>query len=785
MFQGAKSAPTVPTLSSIVPKLKPRVNIPVRELLGRVDEASRFQQQIAVAKPLAPGPTFTEWIPGQIIVRFNEKIDAKKALGLVRATNLNLTHGGFVSEYLHVLKATKRDRSILSVGETQELAKKWGALPGVRFTEVDQWQHIFAVPNDKLYSAQWHYPAMNLPAAWDITQGSATVIVADIDTGIVVHPELDSRILQGIDMISDPARAGDGDGRDDDPKDQGGDQPNGGSSWHGSHTAGTIGAATNNMTGVSGVDWNAKIVPVRVLGIRGGSVSDIAAGMNWATGGTVPGSRNNPNPAKVVNMSLGGVSEASQVYQEIIDAANNVGAIFVVAAGNSNEDAFKTIPCIQQNLLCIGATRFSGKRASYSNFGPAVTLMAPGGETAEDSNGDGYPDGVLSTVLDAQNQPTVAFSQGTSMATPHVTGVVALMKAVNPNLNFTTAKMHLTATANPAQKCNEGCGAGLVNAQAAVLAAKGTPPTGPAKLNVTASELFFSAGAATVTLGISNLGAATLNVQAGVTGTAAGNLSFPKGNTLTIQGGQTGSLDVTASFTGLADGTHPAVISLNSNGGDATVNAKVRVGGATGKGASVGLVFKNSAGDWKVAAEVTATAASGYAYSMDVAPGKYFVIGLIDENGNAMFEDVEPVGLFPTTDSPEEVDVTAGSNHVNVDFALVPSKPVNDAPAAAIGGPCTSACPDNGTCVTAWPGGYCSKDCATTSCPLGSSCLNTGTTAFCLSQCTGAGTGQSNCRASYVCYNDGTGIGVCLPKCLSDTDCGTGSTCDTASGYCL
>lgn len=781
IFQGAKSAPVQPTLAGLRPAQKKKVvpDIPVRQLLG----GTALPISIAGDPPRAAA--VTEWIAGQIILRFDEKLTAPKALGLLKApVGTVLTHHGFASEYLHVIRATRKDGTTLTVAETLELAATLKKTPGVRFTEVDQWQHAFAVPNDKLYSAQWHYPALNLPATWDITQGSANVVVADIDTGIVPHPDLDPRVIAGIDMISDTTNAGDGSGRDDNPNDEGGDLPNGGSSWHGSHTAGTIGAATNNTVGVAGVDWNCKLLPVRVLGTKGGALSDIAAGMAWATGQSVPGSRANSTPAKVVNMSLGGTSDASPTYQDVIDTANANGAVFVIAAGNNNQDAQRTIPCIQSGVICVGATRFTGKRASYSNFGAAVTVMAPGGEVSEDANGDGYPDGVLSTLRDKNNMASLEFSQGTSMATPHVTGVVALMKAVNPTLTFTQARAHLTTTANPAFQCTEGCGAGMVNAQAAVLAAKGSPPTGPAKLSVTATELFFSQGSSTVTVGVSNLGAMPLNVMVSKSGAAAASVSFPKGTTATVAAGQTGSIEVAASLTGLADGTHAAQIAINSNGGEATVNVKIRVGGGSMKNAEVGLAFLGSDGMWKVAGTAVATAASGYAYSIDAQPGKYFVVGAMDENGNDMLDDGEPIGLYPTRDSPQEVTVAEGQQVTNIDFPLAPSKPITDDTAAGIGAACTTTCSNGAQCITAWPGGYCSLDCKATTCPLGSACIGS-TNLFCLATCTGPGAGQSTCRSSYVCYSDGSGRGVCLPRCSTDPDCGAGSTCDVASGYCL
>ncbi|MFN7135528.1 MAG: S8 family serine peptidase, partial [Myxococcales bacterium] len=330
--------------------------------------------------------------------------------------------------------------------------------------EVNWLEQALAVPRDSLYKYQWHYPQMQLPAAWDVTKGKESVIVAVVDTGIVQHADLGARVLAGFDMISDPAIAGDGDGRDDNPRDEGKDLPQGASSWHGTHVAGTIGALTDNNAGVAGVDWNCRIVPVRALGRGGGTGADIAAAMAWAVGVPVQGVKANASPAQVVNLSLGGDGPASQVYQDAIDEGNKRGAIFVIAAGNENENTSNKRPANQKNVLTVGAVGFTGSKASYSNFGAEVDVVAPGGEMAQDADGDGQPDGVLSTHADQKGATNFGYEQGTSMATPHVAGLVALMKSVNTALDHAKAEQILKETAVGAFKCSQGCGSGLVNA---------------------------------------------------------------------------------------------------------------------------------------------------------------------------------------------------------------------------------------------------------------------------------------------------------------------------------
>jgi serine protease len=371
----------------------------------------------------------------------------------------------------------------LDEAATVALARQLAARTDVEYAEPNTIEYALKTPNDEFYGAQWHYPLINMPAAWDITVGSANVVVAVIDTGIVKHPDLDANVLPGYDFISDPASAGDGDGRDDNPNDDSAAD----ASFHGSHVAGTVAAVSNNNTGVAGVSWNSKILPLRGLGIRGsGSGTDIADAIVWAAGGSVQGVPNNPTPAQIINMSLGGKGECVAFYRDAINQATALGAIVVVAAGNENDDTSLYRPASCPNTITVGAVGPQGKRAPYSNYGSQIDIMAPGGDTTQRIEFDGrsFAAGVLSTVSSARG-PAYSFLAGTSMASPHVAGIVALMKAQNPSLNYATALAKLQASARPmdATACNRPqaaeCGPGLIDVAKAVAGGGTTPPPPP------------------------------------------------------------------------------------------------------------------------------------------------------------------------------------------------------------------------------------------------------------------------------------------------------------------
>ena len=391
----------------------------------------------------------------------------------------------------------------LSRDEAIEVMKQLAAQPEVEWVQPDFIVRALAVPNDTRFGEQWHYAdsaaGVRAPTAWNSSTGQGAV-VAVIDSGIVSHTDLDANVLPGYDFVAsvsgfscsrgpDCGASEDGDGRDAAATDSSAAT----TSTHGTHVAGTIAAVTNNALGVAGVAHGAKIVPIRALGKYGtGTTSDIADAIVWASGGTVSGVPANANPAEVINMSLGGDRPCSDTpaYQSAINTATANGSIVVAAAGNSNIDVANATPASCNNVISVAASDQSGNRAFYSSYGATIDITAPGGETCSPNTeflplnttpscAKSHPQqGVLSTV--ANNG--YGFLQGTSMATPHVAGVVALVQAASATPKTAEQMRQLlasTARPIPAAKCPGGCGPGLIDAAAAVAAAGGSTGPGP------------------------------------------------------------------------------------------------------------------------------------------------------------------------------------------------------------------------------------------------------------------------------------------------------------------
>jgi len=415
---------------------------------------------------------------------------------------------------------------------SQALAARLAAQSDVEWAVPDQRRFALAAPNDPRYAAgqtsitpaagQWYLHApddtlispIHIERAWQVSEGSASVVVAVLDTGIRSdHPDLAGQVLAGYDFIADTATANDGNGRDSSPLDPGdwisvSDQRSStfqdcdvdNSSWHGTQTSGLVAAATHNAIGMAGVAPQSKLLPVRVLGKCGGYDSDIIAGMRWAAGLSVSGVSDNPNPARVLNLSLGGTGTCSAAYQEAVDEVTAAGALVVAAAGNEGLAVDSPGNC--SGVLAVAGLRHAGTKSGFSNLGAAVGLAAPAGNCVNTGDGETclYP--MLSLSNTGTTSPVSAsytdgdnYAVGTSFSAPLVAGTAALMLAVNPALTPAqlTAMLQASARSFPSTgtgglpSCTEPisalqtqdeclcttstCGAGMLDAGAAVWAA--------------------------------------------------------------------------------------------------------------------------------------------------------------------------------------------------------------------------------------------------------------------------------------------------------------------------
>ena len=389
-----------------------------------------------------------------------------------------LSHVRRMSGNAHVVRLERRMRH----ADARRLARLLAADPRVQSVEPDLRVFAQQLPNDPMFAQQWHYyeaaGGINLPAAWDITSGAPGLVMAVLDSGVTAHAELAGRILPGYDFIANLTNANDGSGRDadaNDPGDYGCDNSN--SSWHGTHVAGTVGALSSNSSGVSGINWKSRLLPVRVTGRCGGYASDLIDGLRWAAGIEIAGIPPNPNPARVANISLGTVSDnCSAAFQSAINDVTARGMVVVTAAGNGGTAVSGFSPANCSSVIAVAAITRSGAKASYSNTGSMVTIAAPGGDAGS---------GILSTVNTGLTSPAAdgyAYFQGTSMAAPHVAGTASLMLSANPTLTPAQVRQLLQSSARAfpvgtESDCHPGiCGAGIVNAGAAVAAALADAP---------------------------------------------------------------------------------------------------------------------------------------------------------------------------------------------------------------------------------------------------------------------------------------------------------------------
>jgi serine protease len=310
-----------------------------------------------------------------------------------------------------------------------QVARTLQANPLVASAQPNYYRYADLTPNDPLFVYQWNFSKIQMPSAWDITSGTG-ITVAVVDTGVayenygpfVKAPDLASTtFVAGWNFVNNTSHAND-------------------DHSHGTHVAGTIAQTTNNAVGATGIAYSAKIMPVKVLNSNGVGQDDwVANGIVWAA----------DNGAKVINLSLGAPSP-STVLEDAVNYAHDKGAVVVAAAGNDNTGSL-IYPAAYPSVISVGAIRFDETRAPYSNYGPGLTLVAPGGDLNVDQNNDGFPDGIVQQTFNPLTKDPTDFGywlfQGTSMAAPHVSGIAALILAHFPGSGPDDVRSILTLSA--------------------------------------------------------------------------------------------------------------------------------------------------------------------------------------------------------------------------------------------------------------------------------------------------------------------------------------------------
>jgi serine protease len=643
-----------------------------------------------------------EFMPGEMIVelRSSASPDALERLAERHAASIKVKSPNRV----HLLRTNGVESvSLLRSGAgspglatakraTLDAVEALNLEPDVVYAEPNYISHPDKVPNDSFYRYQWHYPYIKLPEAWDITTGSASTIVAVIDTGAKYgHPDLGPRLAGAgydYDFITDPQVSLDGDGPDANADDPGDDPNQQNSSYHGSHVAGTIGAATNDGAGVAGVNWACRLMVLRGLGAGGGTDYDISQAILYAARLDNATGKKPTQSAKVINMSLSS-DGASTTERNAVEKALNAGVIIVAAAGNKGNDVPR-YPAAFPGVIAVGATDLSGELAAYSNYGSHVSVVAPGGNTAADLNDDQYVDGVLSCGWKQDtNAPSYPFYQGTSMASPHVAGIVSLMLAKNPNLTPAQVKQYLEETAidlgDPGK--DDRYGYGMVDPVAALNRVMGST-SGTPKLVVSTNTLDFGYTETELTVTVSNGGGGTLIVNQTSVTTSKGSgwlsvTSSPSVLTVKVNRGT------------LATGDYAGTVTVTSNGGNASIAVLMKVGTPTGPG-NLGTIYilaldprtLNTIGslDSESFPDLLGDLNKDGKLEFQFPPifaGYYFVVAGNDaDNDHIICEDGEYCGLYPVSSQLSLVQILPNEDTGGVNFVL--EKPTSPASASGV-----------------------------------------------------------------------------------------------------
>ncbi len=475
--------------------------------------------EAAQVRDRSPGPSETD--VQKVIVKFREaSADSAARSGSAARLPSEKDRAVAVAQRARVVLEDSRElvagmhaMRLRTIDSDASLASTLARLrddPAVEYAEPDYRRFVRAVPNDPLFQAgQWHLKndgstpsAIDAVGAWDSTQGGDDIVIAIVDTGVRFdHPDLQrvasgGRLLDGYDFITDTVTANDGDGPDADAADPGDWCLGSESSWHGTRVSGIVGAMTDNATGVAGITWQGRILPVRGLGRCGGDDSDIIAGVLWAAGIHVNGVPDNPEPASIINLSLGSVGPCTASWRDAISQVVARGVLVVVSAGNEGGPVDSPANC--PGVAAVAGLRHAGTKVGFSSLGREITVSAPGGNCVNPSGACLFSiDTTSNAGLTSPGANTYTsqanLNVGTSFAAPIVAGIAALMKSVNRPLDSARLIARLQSGAKPFPKsadaaipdchvpagasdrqtgeCNcttDTCGAGMANAHGAV-----------------------------------------------------------------------------------------------------------------------------------------------------------------------------------------------------------------------------------------------------------------------------------------------------------------------------
>jgi thermitase len=392
------------------------------------------------ARPPQGSASAPAYRPGQVLVKFRPQTPGGDRSRALEAYGLPV---------LGSLMGLQVQRVAAPEGQEYEIVEALGGDPRVEYAELDYAVHATIIPNDPYFGSQWGMSKIQAPAAWDEATGGANVTIAIVDTGVDLgHPDLNDKIVPGWDFVNDDSLAQDDHG-------------------HGTHVAGIAAAETNNLQGVAGVSWGARIMPIKVLDREGnGYYSDVVQGMLYACS----------HGAQLINLSLGG-SEPSSTLEDALEQVEAQGCLALAAAGNDGHNRVD-YPAAYPEAIAVAATDQYDQRASFSDYGPEIDLAAPGVDTY--------------STLWKPGEHAYGYKSGTSMSTPHVAGLAALIWSVCPEMTNADLRGVLQTTAQDlgAPGWDQYYGYGRIDAERAVEAAGPLPV-----LSVSTGQMLFLADA--------------------------------------------------------------------------------------------------------------------------------------------------------------------------------------------------------------------------------------------------------------------------------------------------